>query len=93
MIPARVRTTVNRVLKRQLAAIGFERADLAEDVDHDGDPILRIIVHYKRVGDSVDPTPIFTLAGRLREALAEVGEDRFPHFQHLLPDDQEVKVA
>jgi hypothetical protein len=29
----------------------------------------------------------------LRNQLGTIGETRFPHFTHLFPEDQEIKVA
>jgi len=88
-----VKAIVDRVLHTQLDGIGFVSADVAEAFDHDDDPILQITIHYKKVGVTVDPSPTFSLARHLRNALKEIGETRFPHFTHLFPEDQELKVA
>jgi len=93
MISPELRAIVGEVLEQRLGAIGFDSAEIVEDVDHDGDPILQITIHYHKVGDWVDPTPTFSLARHLRAAMREIGETRFPHFTHLFPDDQELKVA
>lgn len=85
-----VKSTVDRVLREQLAEIGYEHADVVEDVDHDGDDILRIEITYKKVGERVDPAPTFSVTTKLRKALAEVGEYRFPHLKHVFPEDQEL---
>jgi hypothetical protein len=93
MLSQGILSTIDAVLRARLQGIGYERADVKEATDHDGDPILRITIYYKRVGDVVDPSPTFSLARHLREALIPIGENRFPHFTHRFPDDQELKVA
>jgi hypothetical protein len=93
MISDDLRTIIDTVLQRELGGIGFERAEIAESTDQDGDPILVITIHYRKIGASIDPTPTFSLARHLRSRMREIGETRFPHFTHLFPDDQELKVA
>ena len=93
MIAPDVRKVIELVLQERLKPLGYDRADIVEDRDHDGDEVLRITIHYKRVGASVDPTPTFSLARHVREAIGALGEHRFPHFTHLFPDDQELRVA
>lgn len=93
MLREKVVAKINEVLHRQLDAIGFVSAYIEEDEDHDGEPILRIAIHYAKVGAEVDPTPTFSLARHIKDAIRPLGEDRFPHFRHLFPDDQDLKVA
>lgn len=88
-----LRGVVDGVLRTQLDKIGYESSDVAEAFDHDGDPILQVTIHYRKIGQAVDPTPTFSLARHLRAALRDRGETRFPHFTHLFPEDQELKVA
>lgn len=93
MVSDAVRQIVDRVLREQLAEIGYDSAEVREDVDHDGDDILRIRINYHKVGDSIDPSPTFSLARHLRSELRKMGDDRFPHFTHVFPEDQNLKVA
>lgn len=93
MIDKRVKAAILNVLKERLANIGFERADIAEGLDHDGDPVLRITIEYKKVGNEVDPSPTFSLARYVKEAIRPLGEERFPHFQHRFPEDQNFMAA
>lgn len=93
MVSKEVQAAIERVLHDRLDRIGFESVDVLETTDHEGDPILQIVIHYRRIGDSVDPTPTFSLARYLRDELRPLGEQRFPHFTHRFPEDQELKVA
>lgn len=93
MISGEVRNTIVQVLSDTLSDIGFDGASIKEDIDHDGEDVLRIEIRYKKVGESVDPSPTFMVTTSLRRALAELGEYRFPHLKHVFPEDQELKVA
>jgi hypothetical protein len=93
MIREDVREAIEQVLGDALADIGYEKAEIVEDVDHDGDSILRITVHYNKLEGPVDPSPTFSLARLVKDKVRPLGEERFPHFRHLFPDDQKLKVA
>jgi hypothetical protein len=93
MITKEVRAAINRVLRQRLKEIGFVSAEILEKEDYAGDPILQIVIHYKKVGAEVDPSPTFSLARHIKDAIRPLGEERFPHFTHLFPEDQELKVA
>lgn len=93
MITPELAKVIDDVLREELADIGYVSAEIVEDVDHDGDDILRVIIAYKKVGDSVDPTPTFLVTSKLRKAMRAIGEYRFPHLRHLFPEDQDLKVA
>lgn len=93
MISEELNNLVNEVLKAQLADIGFDGAEISEDVDHDGDDILRISIRYRKIGPAIDPSPTFSATTALRHAMRQIGEYRFPHLKHLFPEDQELKVA
>ena len=93
MIEPRVSEAILTVLREQLADIGFDGAEINEALDHYGDPILKIVIHYKKVGAEVDPSPTFSLARHIKDAIRPLGEERFPHFQHRFPEDQDFKAA
>jgi hypothetical protein len=93
MVERAVIDAIDEVLRAQLGSIGYERADIAEETDHDGEAILEIVVHYRKIGSQVDPSPTFNLARHVKDAIRPLGDGRFPHFRHLFPEDQELKVA
>jgi hypothetical protein len=65
-------------LSAQLTTVEIVALDVEEDVDHDGDPILRIKVMFKDDGAALDAREVKGLIRHLRTALAEVDEARFP---------------
>lgn len=93
MLTPEVLARIDLILHEQLDLIGYDHAEVEESEDHDGEPILSIDVHYRKVGDWVNPAPTFSLVRLLRDELRKHGETRFPHFRHLFPDDQKLKVA
>lgn len=93
MIDARVSAAIMKVLQERLGDIGYDRAEIHESQDHYGDPILKVVIHYKKVGAEVDPSPTFSLARHIKDAIRPLGEERFPHFQHQFPEDQDFRAA
>jgi hypothetical protein len=93
MLSGEVRQTIEAVLKKQLAPLGYDHAEIIEDRDHDGDDILRITVHYNGNGTDQDLKPTYTLVRYVRDALAQLGETRFPHFRHRFSDDRDSEAA
>lgn len=93
MIRDDVRREIEDVLKAQLRPIGYVDAEVLEAVDHDGEPILDIRVHYQKSAGPIDPSPTFSLARLIKDRIRPLGEERFPHFTHLFSDDQQLKVA
>lgn len=93
MVKDEVAAKITEVLHAQLDAIGFERAEILEEEDHDGDPILRIVLYYGKVEPAIDVSPTFSLARHVKDAIRPLGEDRFPHFRHRFPAGLEFKAA
>lgn len=93
MLAPEVIEAINRVLHEELDPLGFQRAEIAEDEDHDGDPILRITLHYRKSEDALDLSPTFRLAQVVKAAARPLGEMRFPHFRHQFVEGQKLKAA
>lgn len=53
-------------------------AIVLQEVDADGEPILRIRAVVNSAGPELTSDKIFSATGRLRDALEAVGETRFP---------------
>ena len=93
MLTPEVVATINEVLRTQLGTIGFHSADIEEAEDHDGEPVLKIVIRYDSVGAKIDPTPTFSLARHVKEAIRPLGEYRFPHFRHQFPAGLQFEAA
>jgi len=61
-----------------------ERVDVAEGLDHDGEPALFVTVSYRPGTETVDQAAALKA---VRDHLLAVGEERFPYMNHRYPDD------
>ncbi len=58
--------------------------------DHDGDPVLFIDAEYELAGEPVDAEVTIATGSELGRRLIELGELRFPHLRHRLPEGKKV---
>ncbi len=73
-----IESIVSGPLRDQLASVDIVSLSVREDVDHDGDPILRIKVTFKDDGKQLQASKVKGLIRHLRTALALQNEARFP---------------
>ena len=73
-----LKNTIKRVVEQELAPAKLVSVELSEDVDHDGDPILRVDIVFEIEGDRLEPSKVRGLARHLREPLEALHEERFP---------------
>jgi hypothetical protein len=78
---------IKKVVATQLAPARIVDVSVKEDVDHDGDRILRISVVFEAEGDRLDPKKVVGLVRHLREPFEELHEDRFPLFSFMIPSE------
>lgn len=73
------------VLRDKLGASHFERSEVRSGVDHDGDPVLYVTVHYRPGQAASDLSPaVLAVLRKLREN----GEERIPLLRPRYPDDE-----
>lgn len=58
--------------------------------DYDGDPALFVEISHDFTRNPIDPRALSSLVERLRRALVEVGESRFPLIRHHFAENQKV---
>jgi hypothetical protein len=66
---------VDQVLRNNLGAKGFEKADVASEADFDGGSIIRVIAHYRN--GKIPSDDLVTSLHEIREKLLQRGEERF----------------
>jgi hypothetical protein len=66
---------VDRILKENLASKGFEKANVASEVDFDGSSIIRVRAHYQN--GEVPSDDIIKSLHQIRDELLSKGEERF----------------
>jgi hypothetical protein len=81
---------VNEALRERLSGHGFERATVVADEDHDGTEVLYVDVDFGLTDTPVDPNMVVGLTQIVREALATVGETRYPIVRHHFDARQKV---
>lgn len=75
---ASLQQLVSQVVKERFHGVAIDRVEVMPDVDHDGDPVLRITVVFDAEIEDVDVDELVALARHLRPKLIERGEQAFP---------------
>ncbi|MCJ2078299.1 hypothetical protein MKK70_17525 [Methylobacterium sp. E-041] len=81
-------TLANDILRDVLAPHGFEHADMIAGSDHDGEPSLVVIAHFKSDAGVTDGAVSTKALSRLRQGLLDRGETRFPYIRYDYPGDE-----
>ncbi|CAM4371866.1 hypothetical protein [Palleronia rufa] len=88
-----LRTVIRRTVEAELAPARILDVHVQEDVDHDGDPILRISVVFEAKDDRLDPRGMVGLARHLRDPLERLRVEAFPVFRFLTARDAAGEAA
>jgi hypothetical protein len=90
---ATLRAALMEDLARHLAPVPLADLEVAEDLDHDGDPILRVRAIYDdREGDPTDDQ-VFEAHGVVADRLQPLGETRFPILTFISRSDRQAEAA
>jgi hypothetical protein len=89
----RLETTVRKTLSEELTTVSIADLVVSEDVDHDGDPILKIVVTVDVNGRNIEAAELKGLVRHLRSALAAAEEDRFPLLSFRVRSDMSGEPA
>ena len=84
---------VREVVTKQLSPARIVSISIKEDLDHDGDQILRVEVVFEVEGDRLNPEKVTGLVRHLREPLQKIHENRFPVFTFLKPTELDGAAA
>ena len=86
MVPEKIDEAVVRkiddVIRARMERWGCETVRVKPDLDHDGDPIIRVDVDYRLMEEPLDTNATYDLVGDVRRAIMELGEQRFPHVRN-----------
>ena len=69
---------IERVVKERFAPARIVKVMVEEDLDHDGDEILRVRIVFEAEDDKLDTDKVLGLIGLLRRGLEKIKEERFP---------------
>lgn len=84
---------IHDVIVRELDPARIERVDVARDLDHDGDPILRIKIVFEAINDRLNPRAVKGLARHLREPLEALKVEEFPMFSFATVKEDKAEAA
>lgn len=85
--------TIRQVVETQLAPAQIVDLSVREDVDSDGEEVLRVDVVFRIDGNKLDPEKVLGLVRHLREPFEKLHEKRFPIFSFMKPDDMNGAAA
>ncbi len=85
-----VLASIEATLKKRLGCRGFRSVVVTPIVDFEGDRALNIDVQVDLIEPSLDADLFAFLTTDLRQALAEIGETRFPHLRYHFDERQKV---
>ena len=75
------------VLRANLGSLGFDRSEVSDDVDLDGEQAVRVTAHFKPGAGPADGKSALAALTSLRATLRQRGEERFPFLRYDYPDD------
>ena len=88
-----VKTAIDAAIRADMARFGYRSVMVEPGLDHDGDPVIWIDVHYEDSNDPVDPKAMADLVPKISRLVRTLGEDRFPHIRHDFREDRPVMAT
>jgi len=92
-IKDQVIAAVRDVVQKQLEPAHIVDVFVKEDLDHDGERILRVEIVFETDSGRLDPEKVMGLARHLREPLQKLHEERFPVFSFMKPNELDGAAA
>jgi len=78
------------LLEDKLAKYGFGHAEISSSFDHDDDPIVIVRISYNPHAQPIKGEDFLDLLGSVSTRLADSGDSRPVHFQHIYADGEEA---
>lgn len=82
-----VQDAIERVVRKQLSDAQIDSVTVRQDVDHDGDEILRVFVIFDARKGQLDPDKTVSMVRHVREELHKLEESRFPIISYVSKSD------
>lgn len=77
-------------LRDVLGKFGFRDAIAKSGLDHDGDPVVFMEIHYGEAAPELDPQASIDATIRAMEEMRQHGDERFVHMNHVYPDEEPI---
>lgn len=84
---------IRAVVEDQLSPAAVHDIHLERDVDHDGDPILRVTIVVEVPDQGLDPARVRGLIRHLREPLGDFSDVGFPVISLRTPKEFSTEAA
>ena len=89
-VSAEVEQSIRATVEPLLHSQGLDRLQVIPGLDHDGDPVLYVELHFELMEPGVDPKVLIQAGPAVRQALWALGERRFPHIRYDFHANQQV---
>ena len=87
---ANVWNTIRHVIEERLAPTQIVDVEAEEDVDHDGDEIVRVRIIFAAESGRPKAEDVIGLTGLVREPLLESHIDRFPILTFMTSEERDA---
>ena len=88
-----IRELIEPVIKKHIAPAALVEMEIKEDVDHDGDPVLRILVVLDVAKGRPNRKQFLRLTPTLRNLLHARQNERFPILTYMSPEERNLEAA
>ena len=90
---ANVWNTIRQVIEERLAPTQIVDVEIEEDVDHDGDEIVRVQIIFAAKSGRPKAEDVVGLTGLVREPLLDSHIDRFPILTFMTSEERDSATA
>lgn len=90
---AEIEGLISRIVAQQLSGAAVETVSVRQEIDDDGDDILRIVIVLDRKPSVADQAKMLGLVRHLRSGLAEAASRSFPLLSFVSKQDARTKLA
>lgn len=88
-----IRELIEPVIRKHIAPAALVEMEIKEDVDHDGDPVLRILVALNAAKGRPNRKRNLRLTPTLRNLLHARQNERFPILTYMSPEEPKLEAA
>jgi hypothetical protein len=91
-VPVRdnLKMAIDAAVREAMPNLAVRTVEVFAGEDYDGDPALFVEISHDFTRNPVDPKALSALVEKLRTALGEFGEFRFPLIRHHFAENQKV---
>ena len=88
-----IRDAIRHVIEERLAPTQIVDVEIEEDVDHDGDEIVRVRIVFEDQNGRPKAESVVGLTGLVRKPLLDIENDRFPILTFMTSEERDSATA